>query len=177
MTTYTLGSGCFWCLDALYRRIKGVTKVVSGYAGGKTKAPHYYEVASGETGHAEVVEVTFDETAIPKDVILDIFFSMHDPTTLNRQSADIGTQYRSILLYKDNEQKVNFEQAKDKAQQLWPQPIVTEITPLDTFYPAEEEHQNYFTKHPDAGYCNIVIEPKLVKARHTFKKWLKEDES
>lgn len=176
MTTYVLGGGCFWCLDALYRRIKGVAKVVSGYAGGTTTdQPSYYDVASGRTGHAEVVRVIFDETVIPPEVILDIFFAFHDPTTLNRQGADEGTQYRSIMLYDDNEQREIFETALDRAQKVWEDPIVTEVKPLDIFYPAEEEHQDYFNKNPEAGYCQIVIAPKLTKTRQQFSQWLKEE--
>jgi peptide-methionine (S)-S-oxide reductase len=175
MTTYVLGGGCFWCLDALYRRVEGVSRVVSGYAGGSTTNPSYYDVASGATGHAEVVEVTFDELIIPSDIILDIFFTMHDPTTLNRQGADVGTQYRSIMLYADHSQKAAFDAARDRAKNFWQHPIVTEIVKLEAFYPAEEEHQDYFRKNPAAGYCTIVIEPKIIKARHTFKKWFKEE--
>ena len=175
MTTYVLGGGCFWCLDALYRRIKGVTKVISGYAGGTTTdQPSYYDVASGHTGHAEVVRVTFDETIIASDVILDIFFAFHNPTTLNRQGADEGTQYRSIMLYANDDQKALFQAALNRARKIWDDPIVTEIKPLNTFYPAEEEHQDYFSKNPEAGYCQIVIAPKLTKMRHHFSQWLKE---
>lgn len=178
MTTYVLGGGCFWCLDALYRRIEGVTKIISGYAGGTTTdQPSYYDVASGVTGHAEVVRITFDETIIQPEVILDIFFTFHDPTTLNRQGADEGTQYRSVMLYEDDDQKAQFEIARDRAQTLWHDPIVTEIKPLDIFYPAEEEHQDYFTKNPEAGYCQVIIAPKLAKARSRFKQWLKKEDS
>lgn len=177
MTTYVLGGGCFWCLDALYRRVKGMEQVVSGYAGGETESPTYYQVASGETGHAEVVQITFDETIIPGEVILNIYFTAHDPTTLNRQGADIGTQYRSIMLYTDSEQQAAFETARQKASTLWPEPIVTEIEPLDTFYLAEDEHQDYFSKNPEAGYCTIIIEPKITKARQAYKAWFKEDET
>jgi peptide-methionine (S)-S-oxide reductase len=175
MTSYVLGGGCFWCLDALYRRIKGVSKVESGYAGGTTKSPSYYNVASGTTGHAEVVRVTFDEAIIPASVILDIYFLMHDPTTLNRQGADEGAQYRSIMLYKDQEQQKTFRQAFNRAQKIWRDPIVTEVVPLETFYRAEEEHQDYFNKNPDAGYCTIVIQPKIIKARAKFNTWFKEN--
>lgn len=163
-------------MDALYRRIKGVTKVTSGYAGGTTTdQPSYYDVASGRTGHAEVVRVTFDETIIQPEILLDIFFAFHDPTTLNRQGADEGTQYRSIMLYEDDNQRTAFEAALGRAQKIWDHPIVTEVKPLDIFYPAEEEHQNYFNKNPEAGYCQIVIAPKLVKTRQHFSQWLKEE--
>lgn len=176
MTTYVLGGGCFWCLDALYRRVNGVERVVSGYAGGTTTDhPSYYDVASGSTGHAEVVRITFDDTVIKPEDILDIFFAFHNPTTPNRQGADTGTQYRSIMLYQDEGQKAQFTQALDRAQKLWDDPIVTEINKLDIFYPAEEEHQDYFNKNPEAGYCQVVIAPKLAKARKKYSQWLKED--
>lgn len=174
MTTYVLAGGCFWCLDAVYRRLKGVDKVFSGYAGGKKPDPTYYEVATGETGHAEAVQITFDEKIIPNDVILDLFFLIHDPTTLNRQGADVGTQYRSVMFYKDDEQRKDFEATVVRAKEHWEDPIVTEITKLDTFYPAEEEHQDYFNKNPGNGYCTIVIAPKIVKARSEYTKWFKE---
>jgi peptide-methionine (S)-S-oxide reductase len=175
MTTYVLGGGCFWCIDAVYRRLKGVTKVESGYAGGHTDSPNYYQFASGQTGHAEVVAVTFDESVIPPDVILNIFFSIHDPTTLNRQGADVGTQYRSIMLYQGNQQKQQFEKAIEKAKSIWTGTIVTELKPLEKFFAAEDEHQDYFNKQPDAGYCQIIIVPKVIKARSTYTKWFKED--
>jgi peptide-methionine (S)-S-oxide reductase len=176
MTTFVLGGGCFWCVDAVYRRLRGVIKVESGYAGGETDSPGYYQVASGQTGHAEVVSVTFDEAIIPTDVILNIFFSIHDPTTLNRQGADVGTQYRSIMLYENDEQKQQFEKAAEKAKSIWTGTIVTEIKPLEKFFIAEDEHQDYFNKQPDAGYCQIIIAPKVIKARATYTKWFKEDE-
>lgn len=171
MTTYILAGGCFWCLDAVYRRIKGVTSVVSGYTGGNTDHPTYYEVAEGTTGHAEAVEVTFDETIIPKEVILDLFFLLHDPTTLNRQGADVGTQYRSALFYMDDTQREDFDSAIERAKSHWNDPIVTEVTKLATFYPAEAEHQDYFRKNPDNGYCSIVITPKIIKARAAYTQW------
>ncbi|HET6746773.1 MAG TPA: peptide-methionine (S)-S-oxide reductase MsrA [Candidatus Saccharimonadales bacterium] len=175
MTTYVLGGGCFWCLDAIYRRIQGVAKVVSGYAGGATQDPRYYQVASGTTGHAEVVQITFDETIVPPETILDIYFSSHNPTTLNQQGADIGTQYRSLMLYADETQHKAFQEAVERAKKLWDDPIVTNIESLEVFYPAEEEHQDYFNKNPDAGYCAVVIEPKLIKARKAYARWFKED--
>lgn len=175
MTTYVLGGGCFWCLDALYRRVKGVTKVESGYAGGTVKNPNYEQVSTGTTGHAEVIRVTFDESIVPSTVILSLYFLMHDPTTLNRQGADVGPQYRSLMLYANTTQQKEFEVARELAQETWPRPIVTEIKPLDTFYIAEEEHQDFFNKNPEYGYCTVVIEPKIIKARHEFSQWLKED--
>lgn len=171
MTTYVLGGGCFWCLDAVFRRIKGVTSVTSGYAGGDVDNPTYYQVSGGATGHAEVVEVTFDETVIPADTILDIYFSLHDPTTSNRQGADVGPQYRSIMLYNDDTQKTLFEAARERAAMLWDKPLVTEIKPIEVFYPAEVEHQDYFNKNPQAGYCQVVINPKVTKMRNHFKEW------
>lgn len=175
MTSFVLGGGCFWCLDALYRQIKGVTKVESGYAGG-TGIPNYYRVATGTTGYAEVVRVAFDETIVPADVIMDLFFVVHNPTTLNQQGADIGTQYRSAVFYQDEAQQTVFKEALKRAQEVWDKPIVTEIVPLETFYVAEEEHQDYFRKNPASGYCSVVIEPKIVKARSHFKQWFKEED-
>ena len=174
MTTYVIAGGCFWCLDAVYRRLKGVTEVVSGYTGGQTLDPTYYQVASGETGHDEAVQITFDEAVIPAEVILDLFFLIHDPTTLNRQGADVGTQYRSGMFYTDETQKTAFEAAAERAKEHWSDPIVTEITQLETFYPAEDEHQDYFNKNPGNGYCSIVIEPKIIKARATYTQWFKD---
>lgn len=174
MTSFVLGGGCFWCLDALYRQIKGVSDVESGYAGGDGPA-NYYRVATGKTGYAEVVRVTFDESLIPTETILDLFFVMHNPTTLNRQGADEGTQYRSALFYQDSEQQQAFQAALERAQKLWDDPIVTQIVPLERFYLAEEDHQDYFRKNPESGYCSIIIEPKITKARATFKQWFKEE--
>lgn len=175
MTTYTLAGGCFWCLDAIYRRLKGVSKVVSGYSGGDLPYPSYDQVSMGTTGHAEAVEITFDESIVPADTILDIFFLIHDPTTLNRQGNDIGTQYRSAMFYNDDAQKDAFETALDRAKKHWGDRIVTQISRLSEFYPAENYHQDYFNKNPDSGYCSIVIEPKIVKARSEYSKWFKED--
>ena len=171
MTTYVLAGGCFWCLDAVYRGIKGVSEVVSGYAGGDVLHPTYEKVSTGATGHAETVQITFDESVIPGDVILDIFFLIHDPTTLNRQGNDVGTQYRSVMFYADDAQKASFEAAIDRAKAHWGDTIVTELQPLETFYPAEDYHQDYFNKNPGNGYCSIVIEPKIVKARKEYKEW------
>lgn len=174
MTTYVLAGGCFWCLDAVYRRIKGVEKVVSGYTGGDLPYPTYDQVSLGSSSHAEAVQITFDETIIPNETILDLFFLIHDPTTLNRQGNDIGTQYRSAMYYADDTQKVAFGAAVERAKAHWDNPIVTEISPLETFYVAEDYHQDYFNKNPGNGYCSIVIEPKIVKARSTYKQWFKE---
>lgn len=174
MTTYVLAGGCFWCLDAVYRRLKGVESVVSGYAGGETIDPTYEEVSTGETGHAEVVKITFDESVIPAETILDLYFLIHDPTTLNRQGNDVGTQYRSAMFYADDSQKVAFEAALERAKSHWDNPIVTKVSQLDTFYAAEEYHQDYFNKNPGNGYCSIVITPKIIKARSLYTKWFKE---
>jgi peptide-methionine (S)-S-oxide reductase len=174
MTTYVIAGGCFWCLDAVYRRLKGVAEVVSGYAGGATIDPTYEEVSTGETGHAEVVQITFDESIIPSDVILDLFFLIHDPTTLNRQGADVGTQYRSAMYYADDAQKEAFEATEERAKEHWSDPLTTEVKKLDVFYPAEDYHQDYFNKNPGNGYCSIVIAPKIVKARAAYTKWFKE---
>jgi len=171
---FVLGGGCFWCLDAVYRQIKGVSQVETGYAGGEGR-PNYYRVATGATGYAEVVRVTFDPSIIPASVVLDLFFVMHDPTTLNRQGADVGTQYRSAMFYSNDSQQQEFQLAQKRAQEVWDDPIVTEVTPLKEFFIAEEEHQNYFQKNPEAGYCSIVIEPKISKARAHFKQWFKEE--
>ncbi len=176
MTTYVLAGGCFWCLDAVYRRLKGVEKVVSGYAGGDLPYPTYEQVSLGTSGHAESVEVTFDESVIPADTILDLFFLIHDPTTLNRQGNDVGTQYRSAMFYIDDTQKEMFEAALERAKEHWGDKIVTELKPLETFYPAEDYHQDYFNKNPGNGYCSIVIEPKIAKARSAYKQWFKEGE-
>jgi peptide-methionine (S)-S-oxide reductase len=175
MTRYVLGGGCFWCVDAVYRRIRGVTQVESGYAGGDDPAPNYYRVASDRTGHAEVVRVTFEETVIPAKTILDIFFLIHNPTTLNRQGADVGSHYRSIMLYPTEAQRQEFEDAVARAQPVWDMPIVTEISPLKTFFVAEDEHQDYFQKNPESGYCQIVIAPKVTKARQEFASWFREE--
>jgi peptide-methionine (S)-S-oxide reductase len=174
MKTYVLAGGCFWCLDAVYRRLKGVIEVVSGYSGGYVEYPHYHQVALGTTGHAESVRVTFDETVIPKNIILDIFFLIHDPTSLNQQGADVGTQYRSAVFYSDESQKEDFLSAIQRAKSVWGNAIVTEVSPLIDFYPAEDEHQDYFTKNPDDGYCPIVIGPKINKVRATYTQWFKE---
>jgi peptide-methionine (S)-S-oxide reductase len=170
MVTYVLGGGCFWCIDAVFRRLKGVTEVVSGYAGGSVQSPDYYQVSSGETGHAEVVKVTFDETILSPEDLLDLFFLIHDPTTPNRQGNDIGTQYRSIMLYEDADQKTAFEAAIARAKTHWDSPVVTELHLLEVFYEAEPEHQDYFNKNPAAGFCTIIIQPKIIKARQAYKR-------
>lgn len=174
MTTYVLAGGCFWCLDAVYRRLRGVTQVESGYAGGEGPAT-YERVSTGETGYAESTRITFDEAIIPREIILDIFFLIHNPTTPNRQGNDVGPQYRSTMFYADEQQKQQFEAAMDRAKAHWDDPIVTELAPLQEFIPAETEHQDYFANHPENPYCQVVIEPKIVKARSTYTKWFKEE--
>jgi peptide-methionine (S)-S-oxide reductase len=159
----TLGGGCFWCLQAVYERIAGVKSVVAGYAGGALPNPSYEQVCTGSTGHAEVVQVEFDPQAISYEKILELFWQSHDPTTLNRQGADVGPQYRSVILYSDEPQRRTAESSRREAARLFPRPIVTEIRPLTAFYRAEDYHQDYYAKNPYAGYCSFVIRPKLQK--------------
>jgi peptide-methionine (S)-S-oxide reductase len=166
----TLGGGCFWCLEAVYELVRGVTAVKSGYAGGSTSNPTYEQVCSGATGHAEVVQVTFDPASISYREILEIFFAIHDPTTRDRQGADVGTQYRSAIFTHSPEQAEVARNlvAELDAQGLWNDPIVTEIAPIDRFYPAERYHDEYYRRNPNQGYCRIVIGPKLAKFRKGF---------
>lgn len=159
----TLGGGCFWCTEAVLERLPGVAQVVSGYAGGKVANPTYEQVCTGATGHAEVIQVTFDPAVVSYEKILEVFFAAHDPTTLNRQGADEGTQYRSVIFYHDAEQQKTAERAKQAAQEHYSDPIVTEISPLTKFYPAEKYHQDYFKNNPNQGYCAYVIRPKVKK--------------
>ncbi|MEA2644920.1 MAG: peptide-methionine (S)-S-oxide reductase [Chloroflexota bacterium] len=163
--TATLAGGCFWCLDAAYRQIEGVTRVESGYTGGQKADPDYRDVCTGRTGHAEAVQVEYDPDVISYPQILEILWTIHDPTTLNRQGADSGTQYRSAIYYADEAQHAAAEQSKAEVQHLWGDPVVTEITPLGTWYPAEEYHQDYYNRNPGQGYCAAVINPKLAKLR------------
>lgn len=160
-----LGGGCFWCLDAAYRMVRGVSKSVVGYAGGSIVSPTYEQVSSGTTGHAEVVHLTYDPKQISLAEILKVFWTIHDPTTLNRQGHDVGSQYRSCIYYENETDRDVIDESVTDTQQIWPSPIVTEIAPLDTFYPAEDYHQDYFAKNPEAGYCQVVINPKLLKLR------------
>lgn len=159
----TVGGGCFWCTEAVLERLPGVKQVVSGYAGGQTANPTYEEICTGRTGHAEVIQVEFDPAIISYEKILGVFFEAHDPTTLNRQGVDEGTQYRSVIFYHNEEQHKAAGRAKLAAQSLWPDPIVTEIAPLPKFYPAEKYHQDYFKNNPDQSYCTFVIKPKVKK--------------
>lgn len=163
-----LGGGCFWCLEASYQLIRGVTKVTSGYAGGESPNPSYYDVVGGKTGHAEVVKVEFDPTIIKLADIMEVFWTIHDPTTRNRQGYDVGLQYRSIVLYDGSGQKKVVEESIEAVAKVWPNPIVTELKPLDKFYEAEAEQQNYFKNHPERAYCQVIINPKLEKLRQKF---------
>jgi peptide-methionine (S)-S-oxide reductase len=172
MTTFYLAGGCFWCLDAAYRVLNGVTEVVSGYSGGEAEFPTYDEVCAGSTGHAEAVAVTFDEDIIPAEVILDAFFTMHDPRQLNRQGNDVGTQYRSAMFPLDAAQRDLFEAAVTRAEENWGGGVVTQIVDFTVFYPAEEYHQDFFAKNPTQGYCLAVAVPKVNKVRAGFAKYL-----
>lgn len=171
----TLGGGCFWCLDAVYRDLRGVSSVVSGYAGGHTRNPTYEEVCGKKTGHAEVVQITFDPAEISFADLLRVFFTIHDPTTKDRQGADVGPQYRSIILYHSEEQKRTAEQVMDEvaAAGIWGAPLVTELAPLEVFWPGEAEHQDYFARTPFSGYCRVVIAPKVAKFRKLYADRLK----
>lgn len=173
MHTFVLAGGCFWCLDAAYRALRGVSAVESGYIGGTVPSPSYEQVCTGRTGHAEAVAVTFDPEVIPAEIILDAFFTMHDPRQLNRQGNDIGTQYRSALFPADRAQQELFEAARDRASEVWDGGIVTTIEPLTQFYPAEDYHQDFFAKNPTQGYCLAVAVPKVNKVRARFSEYLK----
>lgn len=172
----TLGAGCFWCVEAIYDQLEGVLSVESGYAGGHDETPTYNEVCAGNTGHAEVCQLTYDADQITFGEILAVFWSVHDPTTLNRQGADVGTQYRSAIFYHNEEQKrIAQEQIKlISEQKLYADPIVTEITPISKFYPAEAYHQNYFVNNPNQPYCRMVVGPKVEKFKKLFKDQLKK---
>ncbi len=171
--TAILGGGCFWCLDAAFREISGITDVICGYAGGHWPEPSYERVTTGTTGHAEVVKVIFDPSTIQYSDVLDIFWVIHDPTTKDRQGYDVGSQYRSIILYQSDDEKSIAEGSIAEIAKLWSNPVTTELLPLDVFYPAEDYHQDYFAKNPTQGYCTAVINPKLVKIREKFKARLK----
>lgn len=170
--TFVLAGGCYWCLDAAYRALTGVSEVVSCFTGGATTNPTYELVCTGTTGHAEAVAVTFDDQIIPVEVILDAYFTMHDPTQLNRQGGDIGTQYRSAMFYADDAQRELFAAARERASEWWADEIVTALEPLGTVYPAEEAHQDFFAKNPTQGYCLAVAAPKVNKIRAKFTQYL-----
>ena len=171
----TFGGGCFWCVEAVFLELKGVEKVVSGYAGGTVPNPTYEQICSGTTGHAEVIQIGFDPAVISYDQLLTVFWHVHDPTTLNRQGADVGTQYRSTIMVHNEEQRsiAEVSKAETDASGLWNDPIVTEIVLLDVFYPAESYHQDYYNRNPRQGYCSFVIAPKMQKFRKEFADWLR----
>jgi peptide-methionine (S)-S-oxide reductase len=170
----TLGGGCFWCLEAVYQQVRGVVHVESGYTGGQTLNPDYDSVCTGKTGHAEVVRIEFDANVLTYQKILEIFFAIHDPTTLNRQGNDIGSQYRSVIYAHDKQQRLLAEEVIKQlaAENIFDQPILTELADLPTYYPAEDYHQNYFNNHPDQGYCAFVVSPKVSKFRKQFAELL-----
>jgi methionine-S-sulfoxide reductase len=172
----TFGGGCYWCIEAVFQRLEGVEKVESGFSGGQVKNPTYKEVCTGTTGHAEVIQITFDTTKTSFEEILKVFFTMHDPTTLNRQGNDIGTQYRSAVFYHNDEQKKAAEEiiAALNTSKAYPNPIVTEVSKLDVFYKAEDYHQNYYNENSGEGYCKFVIQPKIEKFEKVFKDRLKK---
>lgn len=171
----TIGGGCYWCLEACFENLVGVSKCVSGFSGGAVENPTYRAVCNGTTGHAEVIQVTFDPAAITFSQLLEAFFALHDPTTLNRQGADVGTQYRSAIFYHSPEQKRAAEEliAKLNAEKVWPNPIVTQVAPFERFYAADEYHQGYYRANPSQPYCVAVVSPKVQKMRQKFAKWLR----
>lgn len=164
----TLGGGCFWCTEAVFQQIRGVLKVESGYTGGSVHQPSYEQICTGQTGHAEVVRLTFDPALVSYRELLEVFFTIHDPTTLNRQGNDVGTQYRSAIFYHDEQQKKIAHEVVAAMAAVWDAPIVTEITMAPMFYIAEDYHQNYYRQHPEQGYCAFVVAPKVAKARQVF---------
>lgn len=172
METFVLAGGCFWCLDAVYRTLRGVADVVSGYTGGSTPHPSYEQVCTGSTGHAEAVKVVFDPEVLPREVVLDVFFTLHDPRQLNRQGDDVGTQYRSAMFPADDAQRESFEEARERAADWWDGEIVTSIEPLGAFFDAEEYHQDFFAKNPGQGYCLAVAVPKVNKIRRSYAEYL-----
>jgi methionine-S-sulfoxide reductase len=177
MDTLTLGGGCYWCVEAVYERLEGVQEVISGYSGGRMKDPTYEMVCTGTTGHAEVVRVIFDTTKTSVYEVLKVFFTVHDPTTLNRQGADVGTQYRSVIFYRNEQQRRIAGEliAVLNEEKVYPNPVVTEVSPLKAFYIAEDYHQDYYARNPSQGYCRLVIQPKIDKFEKVFKDRLKED--
>ncbi len=175
LETATFGAGCFWCVEAIFQDLKGVESVASGYSGGQVNNPTYREICTGTTGHAEVIQIQFDPSVVSFENLVKVFFTTHDPTTLNRQGADAGTQYRSVIFYHNDDQKSVAERMKKEfAPTLWDDPIVTEISPFSQFFKAEEYHQNYYKDNPSQGYCRIVINPKVQKFRKMYADWLKE---
>lgn len=175
MQTATLAGGCFWCTEAIFKRLKGVSEVIPGYTGGDMKNPTYWDVASRQTNHAEAIQITFDPKIISFKEILEVFWALHDPTSLNRQGADAGTAYRSAIFYHNHTQKKIAEESRDKAQKKFMSPIVTEISEAKDFYPAEEEHRNFYEKNKSPLYCRLVIDPKIQKLYKDFKEVVKGD--
>lgn len=176
LETITLAGGCFWCTEAVFKRLKGISKVESGYAGGKMDNPSYDEVTSGETGHAEAIQLTFDPQIIPLEVLFEVFWATVDPTSMNRQGNDVGTQYRSVIFYSSSAQKEAAEKSKTEHQKDFSDPIVTEIIPFTNFYKAEDYHQNYYDQnHDNNAYCPLVIDPKIKKLLEKFKDQVKEE--
>ena len=177
MQIATLGGGCFWCLEAIYEQLNGVNRVESGYAGGAVPSPTYQAVCTGRTGHAEVVQITFEPEAITFEELLSVFFTIHDPTTLNRQGADVGTQYRSAIFYHDEKQRTVAEAViqRIEAEAIWDGPIVTEVTPLEVFYKAEDYHQEYYRRNGGQPYCQAVIAPKVAKFRRQYFEKLRQE--
>ena len=173
--TATLAGGCFWCLDAVYAELRGIERVVSGYTGGQLANPSYEQVCSGRTGHAEAVQITYDPSTISYRELLEVFFTIHDPTTLNRQGADVGTQYRSAIFYHSPKQQQTAQAVIDETNRsgIWGKPVVTQLVPLEAFFPAEEYHQNYFARNPYQPYCQVVIAPKVAKVRQKYLAQLK----
>ena len=171
----TLGGGCFWCIEAALNSVEGVLKAISGYSGGAIENPTYQQICQGDSGHAEVIQVEFDQDIISFEQLLMFFFQLHDPTQLNRQGNDIGTQYRSVIYYHDNEQRLEAMKQISELNNLkiWPSPIVTEISPVSTFYPAEDYHQNYANENTEQPYCTFIVTPKLEKFKYKFKSYLK----
>ena len=172
MHTAILGGGCFWCTEAVFQQLKGVHSVESGYTGGRRPNPNYEQICTGTTGHAEVVRLEFDDSVISYRALLEIFFTVHDPTTLNRQGADQGTQYRSVIYFTTAEQAETARQVIAEMANVWDAPIVTELSPAETFYKAEDYHQNYFNQHPLQGYCAFTVAPKVAKVRASFSAYL-----
>ena len=175
LRTFVLAGGCFWCLDAVYQRTTGVHAVISGYLGGHVAAPSYEQVCTGMSGHAEAVAVIFDETQVPAEIILDMFFTLHDPTTLNRQGHDVGTQYRSAMFPLDAAQRTEFQAAIDKFARMYRDPIVTTMEPVGEFWLAEDVHQDYYTNYAASGYCRVIIDPKLAKVKQHYGQWLRAE--
>lgn len=164
----TLAAGCFWCTEAIFKRLKGITSVIPGYTGGRRKNPTYQEVSLGTTGHAEAIQIKFDPNIISYEKLLEVFFKLHDPTTLNRQGPDVGTQYRSVIFYHDDQQRKTAQKSKRQAQKIYQNPLLTEIIPFKKFYPAENYHQNYYENYKNQPYCQLVIDPKIQKLYQDF---------